>query len=496
VLKTFERSSGILLHPTSLPSKYGIGELGGFIFEFIDLLHKSKQKLWQTLPLGPTGYADSPYQPLSSFAGNPMLISLEEFLKEGILNYNEIIIPKKFNDKKVDFGSVIPFKDKIIRKAFEKSDLENDNEYQKFLERESYWLDNYSLYASFKANHEYKPWNEWSHKYRNKEPKALKTWKNQNKHEIDYILFKQYIFHKQWFKVKKYANDKNIKIIGDLPIYVAYDSQDVWESPHYFQLDLNKELLFQAGTPPDYFAKTGQKWGNPLYKWDVFEEENFSWWKKRLKKNFELTDFIRMDHFRGFEAYWRIPAGHATAEFGEWIKAPGLKLLMEIKHEFGYLPIIAEDLGEITEEVEDLRKNAKLPGMKILQFAFSDENNPKNHFLPHNYSSPDYVAYTGTHDNETALGWIKSCNKTTKKHFKKYTKKGLNDVAGNLINLTLSSIAVFSIIPMQDVLRKGKEARMNHPGNTYGNWQWRFTKKEIKTKYFKELAELTELYNR
>ncbi len=495
----FKRSAGILLHPTSLPSPYGIGDLGSYAYEFIDFLADAGQTLWQVFPLGPTGYGDSPYQSFSAFAGNPLIISPDLLRENGYLTEEDLREIPEFEPSKIDYGKVIPYKNGLLKTAYErakKTGVCRRDDYERFCESNSFWLEDYALFMAAKDFHGGKHWREWDYALAFRKEDALHTWREKLADEINYYKFVQYHFFKQWNSVRKYANEKGIKIIGDLPIFIAYDSADLWANKHLFTVDENGNLETVAGVPPDYFSPTGQLWGNPLYRWDEMRKDNFAWWKKRFAKLFELVDYVRIDHFRGFEAYWEIPGDAETAVNGRWVKAPGDELFAEIKKEFGELPILAEDLGVITDEVRALRDKYGFPGMKILQFAFGKDGD-KN-FLPHNYPR-NCVVYTGTHDNDTTRGFFETAQRENPELFE-WTQDYLNyygaEIVFPLIKEAYKSVANFVIVPMQDILNLGSEARMNFPSRLGGNWTWRFTREQIEENLAPRYKFLCALYER
>ncbi len=495
----FERSAGILLHPTSLPGKFGIGDLGYEAFNFINFLEASGQKLWQVFPLGPTGYGDSPYQCFSAFAGNPNLISPEKLRDAGFLTDDDLKFIPDHNPSFIDYGIIINYKKSILVKAF-KNYRKNENgikkDFKDFIEKNTEWLDDFSLFMAAKEHQNGIAWVEWHKDLVVRKKDALEKWKNELKDEILYHKFVQYIFYKQWNDVKTYANSKGIKIIGDMPIFVAYDSSDVWANNKIFTLDKEGNLEYVAGVPPDYFSKTGQLWGNPLFIWEEMEKDDFKWWRNRFTKLLELVDIVRIDHFRGFDAFWRIPGDAPTAETGKWIKAPGEKLFNTLKKYLGDLPILAEDLGLITKSVEALRDKFEFPGMKILQFAFG--TGMEKRFLPHNII-PNSVVYTGSHDNDTTKAYFekeKLANNDIYSHAQKYLDYYEDDIVQKLVKTAYASVADIVIIPMQDVLNLGSEARMNFPGTLGGNWTWRFTWKQLPDYIAGAYKELTELYER
>jgi 4-alpha-glucanotransferase len=496
----FERSAGILLHPTSLPSRYGIGDLGKDAYRFIDFLAESKQKLWQILPLGPTSFGDSPYQCLSAFAGNPLLISFDKLIEDGFADETILNSLPDFPDDKVNYGDVIEYKFDVLQKAFNYFNNSNNENLKKlfaeFCEQEKDWLDDYALFVAIKDYFEGKPWNEWEPEISQRKKSAIEYFQNELAEEINYHKFIQFIFFKQWLELKSYANSKGIKIIGDLPIFVAFDSADVWVNRHLFEVSEDGKPLFIAGVPPDYFSPTGQRWGNPHYKWDVMQKDDYLWWRKRISSLLKTTDIIRIDHFRGFYNYWKIPGDAPTAETGEWVLGPGENFFSTLEKYFGKLPIIAEDLGILVPEVYELRDKFNFPGMKILQFAFGTNGEKK--FLPHRYVR-NCVVYTGSHDNDTTLGWwnsIQNDGTDTKEFFMNYTGSDGSDVCKDLIRLAYSSIADIVIIPLQDFLRLGSEARMNFPGKPDGNWSWRFKWNQITNELKEEIKTFVEIFER
>jgi len=492
-----ERSSGILLHPTSLPGKQGIGALGPEALKFIDFLRKSKQKVWQILPLGPTGYADSPYQCFSSNAGNPLLIDLDILVEEKLLEKKDLDILTDLGDGPVDYGKVIDLKYPILLKAattfFKDAGQQQKAAYHQFLKASSSWLSDYSLFMALKEHFGQKPWYQWVIPLKMKDDHAIMQYFGMLNDKIEFHKFIQFLFFKQWMAVKDYAHQNNIRIIGDIPLYVALDSVDAWAHPDIFQFDRDKNPIAVGGVPPDYFSATGQLWGNPLYKWEVLKQNGFKWWIDRIKANLVLYDIIRIDHFRGFAGYWSVPYGEKTAINGKWIPGPGKDIFASIQRELGDIPVIAEDLGVITEDVEELRDSFNLPGMKILQFAF--DSSEANDYLPHNFPR-NSVVYTGTHDNDTIMGWIKNAKAEDIKYLLNYISSDGKDVNWDLIRLAWASVACTAVVPMQDLLGLGSEARMNLPGTTVNNWMWRAKKNDFTPELAERLAGLTELYGR
>jgi 4-alpha-glucanotransferase len=494
----YERAAGILLHPTSLPGRFGIGDLGSEVYHFINFLESAGQTLWQVFPLGPTGYGDSPYQCFSAFAGNPNLISPEKLKDKGLLSNEEIPNPPRSDPHSINFGEIINYKKEILQKAFENFKSNGsltDKKFIKFCEKNSEWLEDYAFFMAAKDYHGGGLWTKWDKGLVKREENALNEWKKKLSVRIDYHKFVQHIFFEQWSDIKNYANNKGIKIIGDMPIFIAYDSADLWAHKELFSVDQKGNLTFVAGVPPDYFSATGQLWGNPLYRWNVMEKDDFHWWRLRMKQIFDLVDLVRIDHFRGFDAYWEIPGGSPTAEKGRWVKAPGEKFFKTLREHLGPLPIIAEDLGVITKSVEKLRDAFDYPGMKILQFAFGTGMERK--FLPHNYK-PNCLVYTGSHDNDTTTAYFekeKGNDNNIYHHAQQYLNYFEDDITGALIRAAYASVADLVIIPMQDILRLGGEARMNFPGKPNGNWQWRFTWDQVQEEvasYYKYLCELYE----
>ena len=486
----YKRTAGILLHPNSLPGKFGIGELGSEAINFVNFLHNSGQKLWQVFPLGPTGYGDSPYQSFSTFAGNPYLISLEKLHEENLLSEEELNMMPNSDPHKIDFGSIYENKLKVLRVAYEnmkKSGKSILDECNNFCDANKDWLEDYALFMAVKNYHNGVHWKDWDNEIAFRKNDAVSKWKTMLLDEVGFQKFMQFKFSVHWNIVREYANEKGIQIIGDLPIFVAYDSSDVWANKSLFTVDEKGNQETVAGVPPDYFSKTGQLWGNPLYRWDEMEKDNFAWWQLRLKKMYEVVDIVRIDHFRGLEAFWEVPGNAETAIDGKWVKAPGMKLFETFKKVFGDVKILAEDLGVITPEVEELRDTFNLPGMKILQFAFG-ENGDKN-FLPENHIK-NCCVYTGSHDNDTTKGFFDAERKNNTGVFEatqKYLNYYGNDICTALINEAYKSVADLVIIPMQDILNLGTDARMNFPGKLGGNWVWRFSWDQIP-------SELSERY--
>ncbi|MCK9220550.1 MAG: 4-alpha-glucanotransferase [Bacteroidales bacterium] len=492
-----ERASGILLHPTSLPGKYGIGTLGKSAFEFIDFLVKAKQKFWQILPLGPTGYADSPYQCFSAHAGNPNLIDLDLLIKANLLTTADLEEYPSFPESKVSFDTVQKFRLPLLKKAHQTFGIIADQTermgYRTFLKDQAKWINDYALFLAIKANRDQKPWYQWEPALKMREPEALRTIQTMLHEEIDFHKFMQFLFFRQWTAVKEYAHRNNVRIIGDIPLYVALDSADAWSNPEIFEFNEARNPIRVGGVPPDYFSETGQLWGNPLFRWDVLKGNDYRWWIERIRTNLFLYDIIRIDHFRGFSEYWAVPYGEKTAINGQWIPCQGKEFFEALVREFGKLPIIAEDLGVITPDVEELRDKFGLPGMKILQFAF--DSSEANNYLPHNYVK-NCLVYTGTHDNDTITGWFKKASVNDKKYMIDYMHVSETEIHWSLIRLAWSSVANTAIVPMQDLLGLGSEARMNLPGTTLNNWQWRAKTNDFSPILADRLAHLTMLYGR
>jgi 4-alpha-glucanotransferase len=510
----FERAGGILMHPTSLPGGYGIGDLGEQAYAFVDWLAGTGCKLWQILPLGPTGYGDSPYQCFSAFAGNPYLISPDVLIQDGLLTQEDLSDAPTFPASRVDFGLLIPWKLNLLSKAFsryvtlsasEGSSLRDGFDY--FCAQHAAWLNDYALFMALKDSHDSQAWNTWEESLRAREPAAMEAAKRELSDDIHRHSFYQFLFFRQWENIRKYANEKGLKIIGDMPIFVAYDSADVWSQPELFFLDEAGNPTVVAGVPPDLFSPTGQLWGNPLYRWDVHKESRYAWWLERIKFALKTLDILRLDHFRGFAGYYEIAANEKTAEHGHWVPGPGSDFFRAVDSKLSdgvatselQLPIIAEDLGLITPDVIALLEEFQLPGMKVLQFGFSD---PKNPFLPHNYVE-NCVAYTGTHDNDTARGWYESTTDEEREFALKYLNinpcegsEPSQGFAWDLIRAVWSSVASIAMSPMQDVLNLGGEARMNFPSKLGGNWEWRMVEGDLTDSLADRLKELNWLYLR
>jgi 4-alpha-glucanotransferase len=496
VVEVRPRYAGVLLHPTSLPGPYGIGDLGSRAYQWVDALAHAQQSFWQILPLNPTGFGDSPYQSFSAFAGNPYLISPDLMAEDGLLLGGDLH-PPGFPADRVDYGAVIEFKTRLLHRAWERfqggAAPGLRAAYEEFRSAQKKWLDDYALFRAIKAAQGGKSWYQWSRDHIDRKPAALDKTRKELADAVGYAAFGQFLFFRQWGAVKKYANERGIRIIGDVPIFVSGDSADVWSHPDLFQLDEHKNPKSVAGVPPDYFSATGQLWGNPLYDWPAVQKTGFRWWIDRMQTTLNMVDVVRLDHFRGFEAYWAVPAGMPTAEKGQWVKAPGQELFNTLKVFLNGLPLIAEDLGLITPEVNRLRRQFNLPGMRILQFAF--DGRADNPYLPHNYD-PNTVVYTGTHDNNTTRGWYNTASETEKDHVRRYLGRDGRDIVWDLIRVAWESVADYALAPLQDVLDLGTEARMNFPGRPGGNWTWRFREDMLRPDVLDRLANLTELYGR
>ena len=492
-----ERSSGILLHPTSLPGKYGIGSLGKSAFDFIDFLVKAKQTFWQILPLGPTGYADSPYQCFSAHAGNPNLIDLDLLVKTKLLHPDDLNDYPYFYEEKIEYDAVQQIRLPLLKKAFQAFTHNADNleklAYRNFQKDQGKWINDYALFRAIKVNREQRPWYLWEEPLKKREPEALKAMQMTLHDEIEFHKFLQFVFFRQWMAVKDYAQKHKIRIIGDIPLYVALDSADAWGNPEIFEFDAELNPLRVGGVPPDYFSENGQLWGNPLFRWDVLKETGYRWWIDRIKTNLFLYDVIRIDHFRGFAAYWAVPYGEKTAINGKWITCPGKDFFDVLRAEFGDLPIIAEDLGVITPDVEEIRDGFGLPGMKILQFAF--DSSEANDYIPHNYVK-NCIVYTGTHDNDTVTGWYRNASESDKKYVQDYLNTGDHEIHWAFVRLAMASVAYTAVTPMQDLLGLDSSARMNLPGTTQNNWQWRVKAEYLSPELAARLAHLTLLYGR
>lgn len=489
------RRSGVLMPVSSLPSRFGIGGFSKEAYDFVDFLAASGQSLWQILPLGPTGYGDSPYQSFSTFAGSPYYISLDALIEEGMLTEEECSSVDFGNDtKRVDYEKIYYTRFELLRKAFERANRSDDADYSAFVKENELWLKDYAMYMAVKDSLGGVSWIEWDEEIRLRKPKAMKKYEKELADDIAFYSYQQYLFSKHWSALKEYANKKGIQIVGDIPIYVAFDSADTWAKPELFQLDQKNVPTAVAGCPPDAFSATGQLWGNPLYRWDYHEETGFAWWMQRLAHCFDIYDIVRIDHFRGFDEYWAVPYGDETAENGEWKPGPGYKLFEVMKKTLGNRAVIAEDLGFLTPSVLKLVKKTGYPGMKILQFAFDATG--ESDYLPHKYPN-NCVVYTGTHDNDTVNGWLATLNKKDLAFVKKYVNvKRTPELCETLIRTALGSVADTAIIPMQDYLGLGGEARINTPSTLGGNWEWRMEKDACTEELSKHMLELAWIYGR
>ncbi len=489
------RKGGVLLPVSSIPSKYGIGTFSKQAYEFVDFLERAGQSFWQILPLGPTGYGDSPYQSFSTFAGNPYYIDLEELIKKGWLTKEECdACDFGSDDGYVDYEKIYLSRFRILKIAYERSNIKEDKEFGKFKEDNAAWLEDYALYMAVKNSFHGISWIEWEEDIRLRKPEAMKAYKEKFVDEIEFYQFQQFVFAVQWLALKAYANKKKISIIGDIPIYVAFDSADTWANPELFQLDESCTPTGVAGCPPDSFSATGQLWGNPLYKWEYHKETGYEWWMHRISYCYRLYDVVRIDHFRGFDEYYFIPYGDTTAEFGHWEKGPGYDIFKVMKEKIGKKPVIAEDLGFLTPSVISLVKKTGYPGMKILQFAF--DSREESDYLPHNYSN-NSVVYTGTHDNDTTMGWYGSLNRQDKAFAKRYLNiKAKKEIYWEFIRAALSSVADTAIIPVQDYLGLGSEARVNMPSTLGNNWKWRLRGGQLNDSLAERIREMTKLYGR
>ena len=496
LLKKLRRLSGILVHPTSLPGKFGVGDLGPEAYRFVDFLQEAGQHLWQTLPLGPTGGHNSPYQCFSSFAGQPLLISPELLLQEGLLAESDLSNVPAFPEEEVDFKAVQAYKEELFKKAFTRfKELPEDSELKSELAlfcKSSHWLDDYAMFMAIKKSKDGLHWLEWEKKYRKPTKSQKAVIERDLEDEILYEKFLQWTFFHQWSQLKAYANERDILLIGDIPIFVSGDSSDVWAEPRLFQVDSDGFPTVVAGVPPDYFSATGQLWGNPLYDWKYHKKTNYTWWMDRFKTQFLLSDIVRIDHFRGLESYWEIPADSETALNGKWVDGPK-DFFETLTQSFGEEPpIIAEDLGIITDEVRALRDKFGLPGMKILQFAFEDDD---SNYLPYNQPY-NCVCYTGTHDNDTTTGWYASASEKARDKVRRYMNTDGSQISWDFIRTCFGTPARFALIPIQDLFCQGSEYRMNTPGKAEGNWAYRVKKELLTSDVAKRLYDVTKLYGR
>ena len=496
-MKQKKRKSGILLPVFSLASDYGIGCFSKEAYEFVDFLKEAGQKLWQILPLGPTGYGDSPYQSFSTFAGNPYFIDLEELIRQGYLTREECSSADFGRELScIDYEKLYASRFTLLKKAFTRSreELEKQDAYLVFVDENAFWLEDYCLYMAVKDANQGVSFLEWEEGIRLRKPSSCEKYRLELREEIDFYRFQQFLFHVQWKKLKSYANENGIEIIGDIPIYVALDSADTWSAPELFHLDRECRPVAVAGCPPDAFAATGQLWGNPLYSWDVHQESGYEWWMRRIAYCFELYDILRIDHFRGFDAYWSVPYGDATAENGCWETGPGYDFFRVMKKVLGDRKVIAEDLGFLTKSVLKLVEKTGYPGMKVLQFAFDSRED--SDYLPHNYHQ-NCVVYTGTHDNDTTTGWYDSITEHDREHADEYLNLHEKDtVQWEFIRAALSSVADTAVIPLQDYLGLKSEARINIPSTLGGNWEWRLEPDVLTRKLANQIRDITRLYGR
>jgi len=506
---SFRRESGILLHPSSLPGRYGMGSLGPEAYRFADTLKEMGQHLWQILPLGPTGYGNSPYQSLSTFAGNHLLISFDLLMQAGLLSKSRLRKFPKLSDDAVNFGTAISARTRVLatvcRSFLRKASYSMLSDFEEFCVTNADWLDEYALFVSIKAAHNGRPWTEWDPELASRKPSRLRRATRELKTSIRNAKILQYLFFNQWCRLRSYCHKSNVRLIGDIPIFVAHDSADVWANRELFYVNKDRQPSVVAGVPPDYFSATGQRWGNPLYRWEVHEETGYAWWIKRMRKSFELVDIVRIDHFRGFEAYWEIPGEEPTAINGKWVKGPGDRIFYTMREALGNLPIIAEDLGVITAKVRALRDKFNFPGMQVLQFMFSPDSE-EDEFSPESFPE-NCVCYTGTHDNDTTVGWFRGDDKTdsTRSENEKITERKAvlahvktdgSQIHWDLMQLALMSSANLAVIPLQDIMGLGSEARMNVPGRPSDNWRWRFRWEQLLPESRQQIRDLCKEANR
>jgi 4-alpha-glucanotransferase len=489
------RRCGILCHPTSMPGPFGIGDTGS-AYAFVDFLASAGQSVWQILPLGPTGYGDSPYQPFSAFAGNPLLIDPRQLVADGLLRPEEAVGPDGAADTQVRYGVVIGHKRQLLSAAFERlldAPATFRAELDTFQGAQQAWLDDFALFMALKERFDWAAWPDWEPGLVRRDPAVLAKWRKELQREIGYHSFVQFLFDRQWQNLRRHARERQISVIGDLPIFVGHDSADVWSNQELFALDERGQPTVVAGVPPDYFSPTGQRWGNPLYRWDLMAQDGYRWWIRRLERVLSHVDEVRIDHFRGFVSYWEVPASEPTAVKGRWRPGPGKDFFTVVAAQLGDLPIIAEDLGLITPDVTALRVELGLPGMTVLQFAF--DGVPTNPHLPHNHV-PRSVVYTGTHDNDTSLGWYRTLGDTISHRVRVYTGSDGRDISWHLIRLAMTSVADLAIYPLQDVLSLDSGARMNSPGQAQANWAWRYTEGTLNNGLALGLSELARVSSR
>ena len=492
-----ERGSGVLLHLTSLPGQYGAGDLGAEAYRFVDFLASAGQSYWQILPPTPPGAGDSPYDARSAMAGNPALVSLEPLVDDGLLSEVEVDAARVPNHGRADFPAAAAAKDRMLRRAHRRAECGGHRDLvgsvRRFAVREAAWVGDFALYMALRRAHRGLPWYEWEPGLVERRPYRLAIWRERLRHEVDYHVFVQYLFDQQWLRLQHYAYVRGIRIVGDVPIYVALDSADVWAHQPLFALDRRGRPTAAAGVPPDMFSATGQLWGNPCYRWDVVAADGYAWWIQRFRRALALTDIVRVDHFRGFQAGWQVPGGARTAIQGQWVPGPGKDLFERLGAALGRLPIIVEDLGVITPDVVALRQDLGYPGMRVLQFAFGA--NALNPYLPHNYE-PNTVVYTGTHDNDTAVGWHRTSAPDVREHLREYLGRDPVEVNWSLIRLAMASVAHTAIVPLQDVLGLDSCGRMNLPGTAWGNWGWRLRDGALDPAHSARLRSLTETFGR
>jgi 4-alpha-glucanotransferase len=493
------RRGGVLAHPTSLPGRFGIGDLGPAAYEFLDYLAEAGQTLWQVLPIGPTGYGNSPYASPSAFAGNPMLIAVEPLMRDGLLEQTDVADLAGLPSDRVDFARLLPAKRRALQIAFHRARHTDNGDLSEsvktFRQEQAGWLNDYALFAAL-GEHRNCVWTDWEPPLRNRDPAALDGARSSLAETVELHVFVQYLFHTQWTALRRRASELGILIVGDIPIFVAHDSADVWSRPDLFKLDENGRPLVVAGVPPDYFSARGQLWGNPLYDWDAMARQGYGWWIDRFKHLLRLVDIVRVDHFRGFQAAWEVEAGATTAVDGRWAPGPGRAVFDAMARAIGGpVPVIAEDLGMITDDVRQLLADLGYPGMKVLQFAFGGDAD--NVYLPHAYRDTNCVVYTGTHDNDTTRGWYEAADEPLREHVQRYlARRHGDDVVIHLMRLAYSSVASTALVPLQDVLGLGSEARMNTPGAAEGNWEWRATSQQLTSDAAHRLSELSRLYGR
>lgn len=491
-MRRLPRASGVLAHVTSLPGRYGIGDLGPGLDQFLGFLQAARQHLWQVLPLTPTGFGASPYAAPSAFAGNPLLVSPERLIQDGLLTAPDVAELEHGARDRVDFARVERVKRQLLDRTLER--LSDRSRLEAFRERERGWLEDYTLFAAMSEEFG-TPWTDWDPPLRDREPGALREARQRLARQVDAHALGQWLFHEQWARARAEAARREIRIVGDIPIFVALDSADVWANREHFKLDARGRPTVVAGVPPDYFSETGQLWGNPLYDWDSLRADGFAWWTERFRQLLRNVEIVRIDHFRGFQAAWAVPADAPTAQHGQWVPGPGAEVFRAVERALGAdVPVIAEDLGLITDAVRALLAEVGYPGMKVLQFAFSGD--PLQPYLPHTYEDPNCVVYTGTHDNDTSRGWYGAASEEERDFLRRYLGSSGEDATWDLIRLALSSVADTAILPLQDVLDLGSEARMNVPGAAEGNWRWRVSAEDLRADAAERLAELTVLYGR